>query len=112
MGFSTSVFGCVSGLISLSQFASSCWRNLPSTLLVGGVSTEASWKFGIGFVLILLAVVAKAFDAACHLALPTPSARHAPVSEPIALADYMKQAAQPAANRQQSMLPEYGDSHL
>ena len=46
---------------------------------------------GAGFMLMLVAVLAKFIDALCHLIVPTPKARHAPVSKHISLVSYLKE---------------------
>jgi len=90
-GFTTSVFGCLSGLGSMVTFANSCWKDLPDTITFNDSTITADWDRGAGYMLMLVAVILKAIDAFIHLITPTPPNRHRTHDPAPTLKAYMKE---------------------
>jgi len=76
MGVLTGVYGLISGLLSLQDFADSCWRAQPDSFTIAGYpelgEVHAHFSYGFGAVLIFWATALKAVDILCHAIVPTP----------------------------------------
>jgi len=81
MGVVTGLYGLISGLMALADFANHCWRTQPRTFSISTYpevgTIESSFEAGPGTILIAIATVLKIVDVICHALVPTPTPRHA-----------------------------------
>lgn len=89
MGRATSIFGFLSGLMSLRSFLSGCWKNLPSNYRLLQ-QEEFGWRLGPALVCLGLATMLKAPDAIMHCLLPSSKANLDASPADLALPEYLK----------------------
>lgn len=87
-------FSVIMNVISLSNFATACKKNMPDTVLgPGNTTVNIKWTLGTGFMCVLIGTILKIVDSLCHFIVPTPEVRWTKADPPPALLDYFMLAA-------------------